>query len=201
MKFVIVPPPFQMIDGRITSNRCSAQIVNTSPQAHVFVNNTVYPVITNSASVPSTQSFIYDPMPDYAEWYGIDFFSCSKMYLTPEDIGNKLWSQREFTDWINANCNSEVLVQRNQSMWTLAFMDGMDYQACFTWYNGLVKKHKFNVKVPADITMYQFGKDIQEWCLQHCTVYKVISGYDGLQVFVKDDEEAVMFKLTWINPV
>lgn len=198
-KFVLVPPTFMVHDGKMTLNYSSVDLVNKNEIMFVNINGTNHQVIrNNNYSTPG--SLVYDPMNDHLEWYGLIAYATPRIYVTPEDINHKLWSQRELLNWINENLEDEVLVQRNPSMWVLACVNQNDFQKFNKWWNSLVKKHNFCVKTNPEVTPYQLDEQVTQWCKENCTVYKVVRNYDSVVVYIKDDEEAVQFKLTWMDP-
>ncbi len=198
MKFILVPAAFEVVNGTIRNDKCTAKIYQPNPTQHVNVAGMSYPVI--SSGIQSQDLFVYDPMDAYREWYLPDDHKYKNfMFIGQNDIIMKTWDQFEISDWINNNCQSFALVQKTHNMWSFTFALFSDFTLFSMWWKDLVKQHSMKIDLTAlELTTFQAEAQISEWCKENLRgAWKLQREYDTLQSWVKDEHDAVLFRLRW----
>ena len=157
------------------------------------------PVI-NSATVELPPELMNDPLPDYMQWFG------ATLYFTVTDVSlrERFWSQRDLSQWIEANMTDVVLVQRDSTRceWKLCFCSSQDYNRFGKWYHG-GGKFTFHFKKGSEALF----NEIKKWMEDNLsrdgfeTSRSYGSSYGSGQITftmrVKDKTEAAAFKLRW----
>jgi flagellar basal body rod protein FlgC len=212
---ILVPSPFHINSGTAHSPVMSADIT-TKQVSQIYVNG--YPAthhtntagasecwtITNTAIPSSSSSFMYDPMHEHTDWYGFPSYTNMDLIYDSHDIKNCFWSFSDFTAELEESSTDTILVQKaTNSSWKLRFKAQADFQY---W---LKRQHK---RKPHTFRLGEISQDtdqadviakhmeIKTWCKENLVgPYEHDSRGKTLDVCIKNDNDAVLFKLRWLD--
>jgi hypothetical protein len=205
MKAVVVPSNSQPIPLPPPSpvRYTVMDSTGTSVYPPLYAQNMVY----TSAPSPIPAR---DPMVDYYALYGhqdvktatpYNSFFPNSLSLQNYEVENKMWELRTAIDWINAECEDVVLIQRSidASSWLMVFISNRDYLSFMTWYGGLTIR-RFTVSLATP----EREKEYEEWMVKNIHDRKRVyshmqEGRKVVSVSVADKNEELLFKLRWVG--
>lgn len=211
---ILVPSAFHIHNGIINSPTISADI-STKTTAEIYVNGSPASAHLNSAGVPerwtvvtnqmhgNSSGFVYDPMHEHLEWYGFQV-TTNELSFDSYSIKRCFWSFQEFTKELEYWSTDITLVQKiGNGAWRVRFKSNDDYQY---WKNRSLraKNHSFhigNIDRDTDTAdVMALHAEILSWCKANLVgQYQIDSRGRAIDACVKDDNDAVLFKLRWID--
>lgn len=118
------------------------------------------------------------------------------MTISYGDLRKKFWDFAEIRDFVRTNFEADLLVQyyENTGMWAFFTCCSADYAV----WNVRLSQHKA-VEFALD---YRLKSKIEQWLRTECGIFDlmVVHGYGSnhsIRVYIKDDDEALHFKLRW----
>jgi hypothetical protein len=211
---ILVPSSFHIHNNVIQSPTVTADI-STKTTAEIFVNGVPATGRINSKGHPErwtvtthqmnehNTGFVYDPMHEHLEWYGI-ISSTNEMSFDSYMIKRCFWSFKEFTTELEKRSTDVTLVQKiANGAWRVRFKSDDDYSYWRT-RTFSSKSHQFhigNINLDTDTAdVMALHNEMRSWCKTNLVgQYELDSRGRSINAFVKEDNDAVLFKLRWID--
>lgn len=190
--------------------------IATQQASQIYVNNKPASFHVNSAGVPeqwtivntpmsnSSSAFVYDPMHEHTEWYGFPAYSNYDLSFDHYTIKKCFWAFSDFTKELEEMSTDVTLVQKGaNNTWRVRFKAQADYQY---WqqrqYKG--KNHQIEVSnIDRDTDMADvmaLHNEIRSWCKANLTdIHELDSRGRSIVAHIKNDNDAVLFKLRWMD--
>jgi hypothetical protein len=205
-KLRVIPAQIIATQDNISSSNGVTMTSSSTGNPYMFVvDNTgvQLPVVQNN-SYPHQWSFVYDPLRENMEWYGLDgYYDRQFVIMFSEILHRRVWRRKEFDDWFENECKETVFVQKqHQDMWLLTFINLDDLNSFKAWWLK-ERGQKFSMRNPFDRTYekaeyHAFEQEVSSWFKDNCqSRYSLYCGYETITVEFEDDNEAVLLKLTW----
>lgn len=203
MNLVMVPPPFTVTNGSVMGNGNSAKIYNPDPDVIVYGGGARDEHSFGKVQSLSTyDTFHYDPMPDYKDWYGFPQL-CHYTNFDEVSINSKMWDRSELNQWLSENIHDTILVQKIWPYWMICFKTEAEYESFMSWWEWKVKEEQMFIPVPLEYQgrNYEFLRELKSWCELNLTdQYELVNFSDRIKCAIRDQQEAVMFRLRWSEP-
>lgn len=191
MKIVLVPPAWDLIEGTLSTTTSYADFNLVAVNPH-------------SGSPAINRNFVYDPMRDYLAWYtGKDHFLDQwnhEVLITEQTSKSKLWDQNELITYLEQTPGELVLAQRKNNGWLLLFISPNDKQQ-FTenWWATKQRRHTMYLAVDdSETDTVSLEAKVHSWCKNNLKGdWGTEHHYKSLKLCVRDDDEAVLAKLTF----
>jgi hypothetical protein len=143
-------------------------------------------------------------MHEHTEWHGFPSFGNLELMFDSYTIKRCFWSFGDFTSELEEMSTDITLVQKvAHGSWRARFKAQADYQY---WqqrqYQG--KKHQIEVgHIDRDADMADvmaLHNEIRSWCRANLVgVHELDSRGRSILAHIKDDNDAVLFKLRWMD--
>jgi len=199
-KFIIVPPSWSINrNGELTSPQSYSNLKLIPQTAEAYINGTLLPVTVMNPNQGYASDFMYNPIMDYVDWYSDGIYSYNTAFVATHTFKTKVWHRRELSDWVDENCEAEVIVQRSGDGWNLTFVRQSDYQNFNMWW--MCKQKQLSVVIACAFDeMSKKEYELKNWCSTNLKqTFDIQRGSNQFDVYVKDTEEAVHFKLRWFG--
>lgn len=204
-KIVIVPGAFTFNGSRFV-DQTSGHLATVNVETyHVQDDGKMVPHIQAPAR-PGPEFVAIDPLMDYKKFYygprgGL---MITNLLIADEYIVEKVWDHSEFLDFLEGlPFTKHVLVQRQYNSWSFNFGSFQERELMRVSFDQLRKKTTFEFRTPETHTAERRSEtvdSVKHWLLTNVPEHEVApSGYNQFKVSIRDDELAVMFKLTWAH--
>jgi hypothetical protein len=166
-----------------------------------FEGRALNPVHSLSGIYKQVNIGLTDVFHDYMNWYGAS--SYHQITLHDEVLDHKFWHRSDLNDWIEANMQGTVILQRqfqNGVGWRIGFTLAEDYARFTSWWGvvGLKGYFEFDIPEPTYNEIVQWLKDNlrSEYRVKRAG-YGRQSGNLRAVIIIRDLTEAAAFKLIW----
>lgn len=193
------------------SHRCKTHpvFINPGPLTAESPPNMLAMTATVTLPDPETYHYVIDPMRGHLEYAAFGRSSFGKrgthrvkpsvmlMTISAGEMANRFWDKDDFEQWVEANCDGDVLAQHDgyAMNWNFGCLSNGDYFK-LSQRLGQPKSHPFKVDA-------RLNKQVREWLEEQTTEYDLfeLSVFGGMKghstYYVRDENEALHFKMRW----
>lgn len=168
----------------------------------ITVNGIQIPIIQHQ----SDGLFLYDPLIEILEWYGMSSKTLIASSVTKLDIFEKFWDMQQFSEFVENTVTERTFVQAQNDSWKIVFSncnDRLAFSGGFVSHKGPVFTitPELNNQPQIDVAQFrQHAEEIKQWCDTFLNGQFSVNVY-GLTctVVIRNQEESIQFKLRWMN--
>ena len=153
---------------------------------------------------PTFMDMAVNPLDDMINFYtlGKDGSNIINQNLSHDDVSRRFWGKEDIHEMVRRWFHDDLLIQINsvgdtynynteqsKKTWRFCFTDKRDYQTFMADYYIKIKNHRFFAKKAGLF-------DLENWLKSNTTHgFDIIASYNSAEIFIKDYEEAVHFKM------
>lgn len=148
------------------------------------------------------QSFYYNPMTDYLEWYGLLENTWGYLNMNISSLQSMFTNVRVLNEYLELHARDTILVQKcSANTWGMYFRNNQDKELIQQFHNEHTPTHIRLLSWPDHITKSDWPAlmtEVEEWSTSTLQEpYTLNNSYHAINGSFKSEHDAALFKLKW----